>query len=357
MDSKVQPVPDTPLNEHASEAEAIPNRAGLEARARGHGGIGAAGSASAAVEFLRRYVLPNGMEIAYQSRAEVEFFYKDIFEKEIYLKHGVTLSDGDCVFDVGANIGLFTLFANQRCMDVKVYAFEPAPPLFEILRYNVSRYAVDAKLFNCGLSNAERTTPFTFYPNSSGMSSFYADRREEKEALRGIMANQLRQGMSGMKRVMRYADELLEERLKSETYNCRVRTASEIIRAEHLERIDLMKIDVQKSELDVLAGICEGDWPKIKQIVIEVHDIGGRLRQVMDLLVARGYQVAVEQDDHYQHSILYNLFARRTDPLPDPALGGAITTAALTQIHDRATKQKETTRRRKQMLEQRNKRQ
>src|SRR6187401_1745761 len=73
--------------------------------------------------------LPNGMEIAYQSSAEIEFFYKDIFEKQIYVQHGVQLSDGDCVFDVGANVGFFTLFAHQQANGLKIYAFEPAPPL------------------------------------------------------------------------------------------------------------------------------------------------------------------------------------------------------------------------------------
>jgi FkbM family methyltransferase len=311
----------------------------------------------AGLDVQRRFVLPNRMEIAYQSRAEVEFFYQDIFEKQIYLKHGVILSEGDCIFDVGANIGLFTLFAHQKCRGLKVYAFEPAPPLFEILRHNVSRYAVNTRLFNCGLSNEEKTAAFTFYPNSSGMSSFYADQREEKEALRAIMVSQLQQGMEGMERVMRYADDLLEERLKSQTYNCRLRTASEIIREEQVERIDLMKVDVQKSELDVMGGIREADWPKIKQIVVEVHDIGGRLRQMKDLLEARGYRVAIEQDAHYRDSILYNLFAIRSGPMagPDPGRSNQLTAAAVKQIHDRARKQQEAAHRSKQLLAQRNK--
>jgi FkbM family methyltransferase len=332
MDRKAQPPPEAQPGAGASEAES-------ETRP--------------ARELPRRFTLPNGMEVAYQSRAEVEFFYKDIFEKEIYLKHRVTLSDGDCVFDIGANIGLFTLFAHRKCRGVKIYAFEPAPPLFEILRQNVSRYGVDAKLFNCGLSSEAKTTAFTFYPNSSGMSSFYADRREEKEALRAIMENQLRQGVEGMSRVMRHADELLEERLKSETYNCRLRTVAEVIREERVERVDLMKIDVQKSESDVVAGIGGEDWPKIKQLVVEVHDTGGRLRQMIDLLEARGYRVAVEQDDHYHHSILFNLFAVRSEPTPAP--GGTMNAAALRQIHERARKQEEAARLRKRLLEQRTK--
>lgn len=299
----------------------------------------------------RRCVLPNNMEIAYQSRAEVGFFYKDIFEKRIYLKNGLTLEPGDCVFDIGANIGFFTLFAHQQTERVQVYSFEPAPPLFEILRLNTSLYGVNVKLFNCGLSDEAKTASFTFYPNSSGMSSFYADEREEKEALRAIMRNQLQQGVAGMEQVMRHADDLLEERLKSLTYECRLRTVSDVMSEHGVSRIDFMKIDVQKSELDVLSGIRSEDWPKIKQMVIEVHDTEGRLNQIHGLLEEKGYQVIVEQDDHYENSILYNLYATRRAAPHDSVKGFAgvkpLDRASLMRMQERVRKQEEALNRRR----------
>src|SRR6266480_808865 len=79
---------------------------------------------------LRRCELPNGLEIAYQTKAELTHFYEDIFEKQVYLRHGISLSEGECVFDVGANIGLFTLFCHRKVNHLRIYALEPAPPLF-----------------------------------------------------------------------------------------------------------------------------------------------------------------------------------------------------------------------------------
>jgi len=264
----------------------------------------------------RRCKLPNNMEIAYQTKVEAEYFYKDIFEKQIYLRHGITLKDGDCVFDVGGNIGLFTLFVHQQQKNITVYTFEPAPILFEIMRFNISRNGFNAKLFNCGLSNQTKTATFTFYLKNSGMSSFYADVKEEKKVLRTIMLNQLnqqRQGITGMEQVMQDADdlidELLEDRFESETYTCQLRTLSDVIAEYHVEQIDLLKIDVQKSEWDIITGIKENDWHKIKQIVLEVHDIEGRLNQILILLQQHEYQVFVEQDDMCEGSNLYNLFA------------------------------------------------
>ena len=132
----------------------------------------------------RLFLLPNGLKVAYQSKAEVPHLYDDIFDKQVYLRNGLRLKRGDCVFDVGANIGLFTLFVHLFYPDVDIYAFEPAPPLFEILERNVSMHTARANLFNCGLSDMEKEATLTFYPNSSGMSSFYADLDEEKQSLR-----------------------------------------------------------------------------------------------------------------------------------------------------------------------------
>src|SRR6185369_9512500 len=97
----------------------------------------------------------------------------------------------------------------------------------------------------------------------------------------------------------------------SETFNCDLRTISEIIRENKIESIDLLKVDVEKSELDVLNGIDESDWKKIKNIVMEVHDIEGRLSNIATLLSDHGFEHFVEQDDLLKNTNLFNLYAIR----------------------------------------------
>ncbi|MDP9121532.1 MAG: FkbM family methyltransferase, partial [Acidobacteriota bacterium] len=86
---------------------------------------------------------------------------------------------------------------------------------------------------------------------------------------------------------------------------------SEVIREHAVERIDLLKIDVEKSEAEVLLGLAPEDWPKVSQMAAEVHDLEGRLRDLEDLLAARGFTVTVEQDPLYQGTDRWNLYARR----------------------------------------------
>ena len=261
-----------------------------------------AGGESRVVVDEQLYTLPNGLRVAHVNRNEAEVIYKEIFEDETYLQHGVTLNDGDCVFDVGANIGLFSLFVQRRCPAAAVYAFEPVPPVFDKLRANATLHGANTRLFDYGLSDRSKETKITFYPNWSGMSGVYADMAEDEAVTRAYLENRDAS-------LMQYADELLEERFKTETYDCRLRSLSEVIREQGVERIDLLKVDVEKSELDVLRGIEEADWKKIKQVVMEAHDLGGQLAEIVSLLRQHGFDLTYEQDASQQNTALYNLYA------------------------------------------------
>src|SRR4029078_2779716 len=81
-----------------------------------------------------RYSLPNGMTVAHENKNETDYLYDEIFQKQTYFRHGIGLREGACVFDVGANIGLFTLFVTQHWKDVTVYAFEPIPHIYANLQ-------------------------------------------------------------------------------------------------------------------------------------------------------------------------------------------------------------------------------
>lgn len=172
-------------------------------------------------------------------------------------------------------------------------------------------YGERVRVLPCGLSRRSGSAELTFYPHSSGMSSFYPDEREEKAALRTLIHNELARGRAEVAELLPYEDELVEERLRRETWSCPLRTLSEVIREQEVERIDLLKIDVEKSELDVLDGLAGDDWGKVEQAVVEVHDRGTQLHEVASRFRARGFEVALEQDDLYRGSDRHNLYALR----------------------------------------------
>ena len=251
---------------------------------------------------LSLYRLPNGLEIVHINKNETDLLYRDIFIDESYLQCGISLSNGAVVFDVGANIGLFTLYISQKLRDVLIYAFEPVPPIYEKLKTNVDLHRANARLFNCGASNQTREANITYYPRASAMSGIYADTKEERNLTMGFLTNQ-------DPSLAEYSDDFLEGRFESESFTGQFKRLSDIIKENEIDCVDLLKIDVEKSELDVLLGIDSEDWGKIKQIVIEIHDIDGRLNKISELLGSKGYEVNVRQELLLERTNLYNLYA------------------------------------------------
>ena len=255
--------------------------------------------------------LPNGLTIFCQSKMEAEHFYEDIFEHRAYVRQDISLPKGAVLFDVGGNIGMFTLFAHLECPTATIFTFEPAPPLVEILQANIERFGIRAQLYPCGLSRQAGKAQFTFYPKSAGMSSFYPDFAQEQSALETIIHNQIERGEAELEALMAHKEEYFADRLQGQNFECELRTLSNVIAETGVSTIDLLKIDVQKSELDVLMGITDTDWDKIRQIVIEVHDLDGRLATVSQLLSSKGYNIFTEQERLYAGSEMVNLYAKR----------------------------------------------
>ncbi len=255
------------------------------------------------------YDLPNGMTVTYLNQNETDFVYREIFEDNEYLKHGITLEEGDCVFDVGAHIGLFTLFAAQHSEKITVYAFEPIPPVFDLLRLNTQIYGLDVKAFNCGLSDESGRAVFTYYPHVSLISGRFADTDSERGLVKSFLLKQHGKEINDAMLSDEAVDEMLEARLESRKFTCQLRTVSDIIEECNIEKIDLLKVDVEKSELDVLYGIVDDDWHQIRQIVIEVHNIDGRLETVSQLLKNKGYELTVNREALLEGTELCNIYA------------------------------------------------
>src|SRR5262245_28423460 len=110
--------------------------------------------------------LPNGMVLEAQSEAEARFLYGEIFEGEGYLKHGLELGDGDCVFDLGANTGLFSASLVRRHRGLRLVLFEPAPATYAMLERNAEHHlgGADVTLVQAAVSSAPGRGTFEFSP-------------------------------------------------------------------------------------------------------------------------------------------------------------------------------------------------
>jgi len=265
---------------------------------------------------LKTMRVPCGLSLAHVSKAETLFAYKEIFDDRIYFRHGIELRDGDCVFDVGANIGLFSVFVQEHYRNVKTVAFEPAPEVFPLLQFNLAKYGHAAAAYPIGLADAERYATFTFYPGFSIMSGFHALDTFDRDAARAVILNQWQEKYPGLEvPEERFIEELVDGIFAGKKeYSCRLRRLSDVIREQRIEEIALLKIDAEGSELEVLAGIAAEDWPRIRQMVLEVHDANGSrgpaLRQLLEM---KKFECIFREENQFRATGISNCYARRTD--------------------------------------------
>jgi len=247
--------------------------------------------------------LPNGLEIAHLNTAETAVLFREIFTNRCWLPDEVDLSAGDVVVDVGANIGVASLCFDLEAEDLRIFAFEPAPAAFEALEKNLAGCRGTATATRLALGRERGNRTLLYYPSASVMSSLYADPVADGELTQAYLRN------SGFSTSA--AAKLAEGMHEGIEIQCEVWPLSAVIDEEGIARIDYLKIDVERSELDVLLGIRDEHWPLIRQVGAEVHDEHGMLAAIRELLERNGFHVVVRQDPLLRGTCVHDLFATR----------------------------------------------
>lgn len=79
-----------------------------------------------------------------------------------------SIQSDDVVYDIGANVGLYTLFAAKACPSGEVIAFEPYPPNAELLKQDIKRNNLqNVSVIEVALSDTTGTTRFSVPEQSS----------------------------------------------------------------------------------------------------------------------------------------------------------------------------------------------
>jgi FkbM family methyltransferase len=133
------------------------------------------------------------------------------------------------VFDVGANVGDYSLLVKRHIPSARVYAFEPAHSTYRQLVGNVAGAGGDIKPYNFGFSDAEKTVELYSYTVEG----------QEVSLLSSINPRLPTQTVD----VRAHASEQI-----------RVQTVDRFCEAEGIARIDFLKLDVEGHELSVLRG-------------------------------------------------------------------------------------------------------
>lgn len=216
---------------------------------------------------------PCGDVFEYINKEETDFIFEEVFGQMVYLQKGIEVFDGATIVDIGANIGLFTLFLTSSLSNLKIVCVEPIKEIFDVLGRNLQSASKrhDITCIRAGVGETERErSDFFYFPSAPGESTRYPAEREEQRKLIGL------------------------DQGRTVVQSCGVRSLHRLLGELGVSSVDLLKIDVEGDELGVLLGL--GDSISVvRQIVVEVHDINSRLQSIVKLLEANGFIVSTKQ--------------------------------------------------------------
>ena len=269
---------------------------------------------------MNQLTLPNGKNLFYLDKLTALDVYREVYTEKEYFQFGIKVNDGDFILDIGANIGLFSRFIIEHYPNCHVFAFEPVPMINEVLEANISQHQSRVQVFKIGLSDKEEQIEFDFYPKVSADSSAVPFDWDYKVNYYVQNWDTVTKGMLAAKLVpKRWRKGVITKMLKM-MYNpikvqCHLRPLSAIIKEQKIDRIDLLKMDAENYERQVVAGIDEEDWPKIRQISMEVHQhiTGGQtlLKHFTELLHNHGFQTEIGKEYLAPGSGVFMLYGKR----------------------------------------------
>jgi len=267
---------------------------------------------------LETATLPDGRAVWCVNSYEVDFSVAEIFSDDI-TEHGLDLPEDGVYFDVGANIGLFAMFLQGHCPQARIYAYEPIPSAHAALEKNMEQMGARGRSHRLALGAAPGEIDFDYYPKITALSTMHSEVGDR-------LAGGLKKILSG-DNVGEQVEEILDttgasERREengfveglfvTEHVRATVDTLSNQLDRYGVTEIDLLKVDTEGAEKDVLAGIREADWARIRQLLVEVHIGKEECDKIERELQGRGYSTSV--GDHLLADggvAVYQIFARR----------------------------------------------
>ena len=140
-------------------------------------------------------------------------------------------AEAPVIFDVGANVGDYALLVRSLIPSARIYAFEPAAPVYEQLSRRLASLSNGANCdtFNFGFSDEEKTVDLYSYTVEGEAASVISsiDKRLPTQVLNVEV---------------------------HDTERINVRTLDTFCASQGINRIDFLKLDVEGHEVAVLRG-------------------------------------------------------------------------------------------------------
>ncbi|WP_410004684.1 FkbM family methyltransferase [Aequorivita nionensis] len=216
--------------------------------------------------------LRNGLTF-YDANFNTLSIFNEIFVKKVYTSDIINIEENDVVFDIGANVGVFSLYASL-IKGVSVFAFEPHPENFKKLSHNVEQnnlINVECIEYALGLKNEDR---FMIEGNIAG--GHKVAQRDSMESKDGL--------------------------LKVQSI-----TLDSIMKKLNIDKIDFLKLDCEGAEGEIISSLGKEGLKKINKIAVEFHDNHSILNhtEILKYLKDSGFKTSLSWDGSSYFGYIY----------------------------------------------------
>jgi FkbM family methyltransferase len=180
----------------------------------------------------------------------------DIFINNCYDTPNCRVEPGDVVFDIGANLGLFSYYSALKGAS-RVYAFEPGKAQSDAIRDNFQSLG-NLVVEKQAVSDKNEILKFSRHKTKSILSGFFTDVDENEY----------------------------------ETVECPSVNLMDYCKVKGITRINFLKMDCEGSEYKIFSSLTDEFIKNIDKISMEYHDNSdGRVRPLIARLERNGFTV------------------------------------------------------------------
>jgi FkbM family methyltransferase len=214
-----------------------------------------------------------------QQSAAARYVVREVFTKRRYEHAGFDIRPTDTVVDIGANMGVFALWAARQARRGRVIAVEPTSAI-EVLRTNVERnrlphvVAVQAAAGRDGDEPCEMTTypGFNIVSHRSGWKPMWTTRT-----------------MIRLAWPLQHSDPVVER--------SPVKSLKRILEENGVAHVHYLKVDCEGCEYDIFRDLDDDTFARIDRVAMEFHEYAPHQRheELVERLRGQGFTTEVHK--------------------------------------------------------------
>lgn len=221
-----------------------------------------------------RVIMWNGVSLSAPQDMPLLEVLHEVYYSRDYTPPGFEIRPSDQVVDIGANVGIFSIYAAHRTKKT-IHAYEPFPPTIEYLRANLENNGIhNVVVHQCAVTSTSIESARLFLSNSIGGHRLF-------------QAND---------------QEVLEQYIEVPTV-----TLPEIMERQKMKIIDHLKIDCEGAEGVIFSSTSTDYLKRIQKIALEFHDNVSSLnhKEIIALFEKSGFSCSVKWNRQFPVGYIY----------------------------------------------------